>query len=91
LGDLAVDGNGSGRLIHHILHQAAEHDPAPQVREWAGKMEEQLKRIRGGFGEGFHNRRLIHAFWWLRRAHMQTLNVPFDEAAALKTRNTEYQ
>jgi hypothetical protein len=91
LGDLAVDSGGNGRLIHNTLDKTAENDPAPPVREGAKKTAEQLRRIRGGYETDFHNRCLLQAFWWMCRAHLQTLGIPFDEAVALKTRNTEYR
>jgi hypothetical protein len=91
LGDLAVDNDGGGRLLHNILDKTAENDPSPQIREWAAKTAERLRNIRGGCEEGFHNRRLIHAFWWMCRAHMQTLHIPVDDPETLRTRNTEYR
>jgi hypothetical protein len=91
LGDLAVDGDGSGRPFHRILLKAAEDDPSPQVRKQAGQTAKQLRRIRNGCEEGAHNRRLIQAFWWIRRAHMLTLESPIDETEALRTRNTEHR
>jgi hypothetical protein len=91
LDDLGVDAGGGGHLIHNILDKAAETDPSSQVKEWAGKTAEALRRVRGGMEEGEHHRRLLRAFWWMRRAHMRTLQSPFDEKEALRTRNTEYR
>jgi hypothetical protein len=91
LGDLAVDSDGSGRPFHHTLHLAAEEDPSSRVKEWAERTARQLRCIRGGYEKGFHNRRLMQAFWWMRWAHMLTLEGSVNETEALKTRNTEYQ
>jgi hypothetical protein len=91
LGDLGVDAGRKGRLIHNTLDKAADEDSSPEVKEWAGKTAEALRRIRGGWEEGEHKRRLLHAFWWMRRTHMLTLQSLFDEEEALRTRNTEYR
>jgi hypothetical protein len=91
LGDLAVDGGRNGRLIHNTLHKASGGDPSPEVRNWAKQIGSRLRNIRGGMEEGFHVRRLFYAFWWIRRAHLLSLQSPIDEKEALKTRNTEYR
>jgi hypothetical protein len=91
LGDLGVDSGGGGRLIHNIMDKTAAEDSFPEVKEWAGKTAEALRRIRDGWEKGEHKRRLLHAFWWMRRAHMLTLQSPFDEKDALRTRNTEFR
>jgi hypothetical protein len=91
LDDLAVDSSGDRHLIHNILHNVAGEDPSPEVRKWAKQAENRLRNIRGSMEESFHERRLLHAFWWIRRAHLSTLQSPIDEKEALKTRNTEYR
>jgi hypothetical protein len=91
LGDLGLDSNGKGHFFHALLKQAAEHDPSPMVRDASGKTAELLRSIRGGWEEGSHRRHLIQAFWWLRRAHMLTLNSPINDREALRIRNTEYR
>jgi hypothetical protein len=91
LDDLAVDSDGKGLPLHHTLHKAAKEDPSPQVQKQAELTEKQLRRIRNGCEEGFHNHRLMQAFWWMRWAHMHTLESPVNEIEALRTRNTEYR
>jgi hypothetical protein len=91
LDDLAVDSSGDGRPIHRTLHKAAEEDPSPEARKWAKQAENHLRNIRDGMEEGLHTRRLLQAFWWIRRAHLLTLQSPIDEKEALKTRNTEHR
>jgi hypothetical protein len=91
LDDLGVDTGGKGYFFHSLLNQVKSHDPSPLVRDAAGKTAEHLRNIRGGWEEGSHRRHLIQAFWWIRRAHMLTLNSPINDREALRTRNTEYR
>jgi hypothetical protein len=91
LNDLGIDADGKGHFLHALLDRVAENDPAPMVRDSAGKTAAQLRKIRDGWAAGSHRRHLIQAFWWLRRAHMLTLNSPINDKEALRTRTTEYR
>jgi hypothetical protein len=91
LDDLGVDTDGKGHFFHSLLEQVKDHDPSPAVRDAAEKTAKSLRNIREGWKQGSHKRHLIQAFWWLKRAHMLTLNSPINDREALKTRNTEYR
>ncbi|MDR1419143.1 MAG: hypothetical protein LBI86_02095 [Treponema sp.] len=91
IADLGVDTDGKGHFFHSVLEKAAENDPSPMVKEAAAKTARRLRKTGDSPEEGSHRRRLIQAFWWLRRAHMLTLDVFFDEKEALTTRNSEFR
>ncbi|MDR1287153.1 MAG: hypothetical protein LBK08_06055 [Treponema sp.] len=90
IADLAIDTDEKGRFFCSVLNKAVENDPSPMVKDAAEKAARQLRKT-GGSREKDFRRRLIQAFWWLRRAHMLTLNAVFDEREALKTRNSEFR
>jgi hypothetical protein len=91
IADLGVDPDGKGHLFHSILNRVAENDLSENVHDAAVKTAKQLKQIRGGWEDGSSHRILLQAFWWLRRAHMLSLQAHFDEKEALKTRNSEFR
>jgi hypothetical protein len=92
LADLGVDVDGKGHFFHSILEKAAEKDPSPAVKEAAAKTAEYLRKLRDGWEEGSHKRHLIQAFWWLRRAHVLTIDERlYNEQEAVKARTSEFR
>jgi hypothetical protein len=91
IADLGVDTDGKGHLFHFVLNKVAENDPSENVRDAAIRAAKQLRQIRGGWKKGSDCRMLLQAFWWLRRAHMTSLQTRFDEKEALKTRINEFR
>jgi hypothetical protein len=92
LADLGVDVDGKGHFFHSILEKAAENDPSPAVREAAGKTAEYLRKLRDGWDAGSHKRHLVQAFWWLRRAHVLTIDERlYNEQEAVKARTSEFR
>jgi hypothetical protein len=89
--DLGVDPDGKGHLFHSILNRVAENDPSIKVRDAAQKSAVELKNIRGGWKDDSNSQMLLQAFWWLRRAHMLSIEADFDEKEALKTRSSEFR
>lgn len=83
---LRVNPKGDG---HHILHWVADNDPDEGVREVAREAYEEL-RHQPHLPRGYSPRRTVFdAFWWLRQAHLSSLNVSIDREGADHTREEE--
>jgi hypothetical protein len=91
IGNLKMDTNGNGRYLHSILENVKENDPSEMVREAASMALKELTRYQSENPEENNNRLLIEAFWWIRYAHMKTLNMPVDEKTANEYRIFEAQ
>ncbi len=89
--DLGIDNDGKGHFFHSVLDKVAESDISPMVREAAQESSKELKNLRDGYASGSPKRHLLQAYWWLRRAHLQTLGVEINNEEALKVRVTEYR
>lgn len=83
---LRVNPKGDG---HNILHWVANNDPDEGVREVAREAYEDL-RHQPHLHRGYSPRRSVFdAFWWLRQAHLASLNVSIDREGADHTREEE--
>jgi hypothetical protein len=89
--DLGVSVDGKGHFFFSVLKNVAEQDKAPEVREVAKKVITKMETIRNGWLEGNHHRHLLMALWWIRLAHVKTLEAPFDLDKAKKLRVVEYR
>lgn len=88
--DLGVDTDGKGHYLHSILDEVAQHDPATNVREAAQRASINLKKLRDGWNKDNHTKHLCHAFWWIRQAHLLSLDVEINRMEALKVRSNEH-
>ena len=90
LAALRVNPGGRG---HRTLFWLLNNDPDETVRELAKKAHKKVRHLDSGkpnLDEGASPRRpLFEAFWWLRQAHLITLDVPIDQAGAMRTRRRE--
>ena len=88
----ALRVNPGGRA-HRTLFWLSKNDPDKTVREFAKRAHGQIRHLnrnKSNLDRGASPRRpLFEAFWWLRQAHLLTLDKPIDEAGALRTRRTE--
>ena len=86
--------NPGGRA-HRTLFWLSQTDPDDTVRELAKqgyKQLRQLDRRKPNVDKGASPRRpLFEAFWWLRQAHLLTLERDIDAAGARRTRRKELQ
>ena len=86
--------NPGGRA-HRTLFWLSQTDPDDTVRELAKqgyKQLRQLDRRKPNVDKGASPRRpLFEAFWWLRQAHLLTLERDIDAAGARRTRRKERQ
>jgi hypothetical protein len=86
IGNLRMDTNGNGRYLHSILENVKENDPSEMVRKAADEAYKELVKHQNEIQKENSNRLLIEAFWWIRYAHMKTLNIPVDEKTAKEYR-----
>lgn len=90
LAALRVNPGGRG---HRTLFWLLNNDPDETVRELAKKAHKRVRHLdrdKPNLDEGASPRRpLFEAFWWLRQAHLITLEVPIDQAGAMRTRRRE--
>ena len=87
---LRVNPGGRG---HRTLFWLLNNDPDETVRELAKKAHKRVRHLdrdKLNLDEGASPRRpLFEAFWWLRQAHLITLDVKPDKAGAMRTRRRE--
>lgn len=83
---LRVNPKGDG---HHILHWVANNDPDEGVREVAREAYEDLRHQPHLAGSYSPRRTVFDAFWWLRQAHLASLNISIDREGADHTREEE--
>ncbi|GHU41378.1 hypothetical protein FACS1894190_09410 [Spirochaetia bacterium] len=86
IGDLKIDADGNGRYLHSILENVKDNDPSEKVRKAAGEVYKELLKYQNKAPEENNNRLIIEAFWWIRYAHMKTLNLEVDDKAAREYR-----
>ena len=88
----ALRVNPGGRA-HRTLFWLLNNDPDEMVRELAKKAHKRVRhldRSKPNLEEGASPRRpLFEAFWWLRQAHLITLDIDIDQAGAMRTRRKE--
>ena len=88
----ALRVNPGGRA-HRTLFWLLNNDPDERVRELAQKAHKRVRHLdrnKPNLDEGASPRRpLFEAFWWLRQAHLITLDVEIDQAGAMRTRRRE--
>ncbi len=89
--DLGIDNDGKGHFFHNVLDKVAKIDTSQMVRDAAKEASKELQSLRDGYASGSPKRHLLQAYWWLRRAHLQTLGVEINNEEALKVRVTEYR
>lgn len=90
LAALRVNPGGRG---HRTLFWLLNNDPDETVQELAKKAHKRVRHLdrdKPNLDEGASPRRpLFEAFWWLRQAHLITLDVKIDQAGAMRTRRRE--
>ena len=88
----ALRVNPGGRA-HRTLFWLSKNDPDENVRTFAQSAHRQtrhLNRNKPNLERGASPRRpLFEAFWWLRQAHLLTLDIEIDQNGAMRTRRTE--
>lgn len=89
--DLGVKTDGQGHFLHETLKKTAENDPSEMVRKAAVKADQKLNNWRDGINGNDHKRRFYEAFWWLRLAHLYSLDMDIDAAASKKLRMGEWR
>ena len=90
---LALRVNPGGRG-HRTLFWLLNNDPDERVRELAKKAHKRVRHLdrnKPNLDKGASPRRpLFEAWWWLRQAHLITLDdVKIDRAGAMRTRRVE--
>ena len=88
----ALRVNPGGRA-HRTLFWLSKNDPDKNVREFAQRAHRQIRHLnrnKPNLERGASPRRpLFEAFWWLRQAHLLTLDIEIDQNGAMRTRRTE--
>ena len=90
---LKVLGVNPGGRARRTLFWLSKNDPDKGVREYARRVHSRVRHLdqnKPNLDEGTSPRRpLFEAFWWLRQAHLITLDVKVDQAGAMRTRRKE--
>lgn len=86
--DLGADPSDTGHFHHQVLDKCAVNDPSPMVQKAAAAASARLK-TRTGWKAGSSKRMLLHAWWWIRQAHLISSGAEIDREAALRRRETE--
>lgn len=90
----ALRVNPGGRA-HRTLFWLSQNDPDEMVRDLAKRAHKQIRHLdrkKANLDVGASPRRpLFEAFWWLRQAHLLTLDddIKIDQAGAMRTRRKE--
>ncbi|HVY61327.1 MAG TPA: hypothetical protein VHF22_06720 [Planctomycetota bacterium] len=86
--ELRVNPRGRG---HHVLHFCEANDPDEEVRKDARIAYDEMRRGVTLPPGSSPRRALFAAFWWLRQAHVLTVDpdVDIDERGAQRTRQKE--
>lgn len=88
----ALRVNPGGRA-HRTLFWLSKNDPDENVRIYAQSTHRQIRHLnrnKPNLERGASPRRpLFEAFWWLRQAHLLTLDIEIDQNGAMRTRRTE--
>ena len=84
----ALRVNPGGRA-HRTLFWTCNNDPDETVRQLAKRAHRQIRHLdreKSNLDVGASPRRpLFEAFWWLRQAHLLTLNIEIDQPGAQRT------
>lgn len=91
LADLGIKQPGKGQSITPVIKKVSDHDRSPLVRETAKQTYARLNNLKSGWQSGSHKRLLFHAWWWLRQAHLLSLELEINEKEANRIRNTEFR
>jgi hypothetical protein len=91
LGDLGIKTDKRGHYFQKILENVSEKDPSVDVKSAAKKVMEELDAIRKGYSGANHKKCLFEAFWWLKSAHMLSLDGEIDSKKALELRIKEWR
>jgi hypothetical protein len=86
--DLGADPSDTGHFHHQVLDKCAVNDPSPRVCKAAETASKSLE-TRTGWKAGSSKRMLLHAWWWIRQAHLLSSGAEIDREAALRLRETE--
>lgn len=90
---LKVLGVNPGGRAHRTLFWLLKNDPDREVREYARRVHRQVRHLdrkKPNLEKGASPRRpLFEAFWWLRQAHLITLDEKVDQSGAMRTRRKE--
>ncbi len=90
----ALRVNPGGRA-HRTVFWLLNNDPDEAVRSLARKAHKKIRHLdrkKPNLDDGASPRRpLFEAFWWLRQAHLLTLDREIDESGAMRTRRKELQ
>ena len=90
----ALRVNPGGRA-HRTVFWLLNNDPDETVRTLARKAHKRIRHLdrkKPNLDDGASPRRpLLEAFWWLRQAHLLTLDRVIDESGAMRTRRKELQ
>ncbi len=88
----ALRVNPGGRA-HRTLFWLSQNDPDETTRALAKRAHKQIRHLdrkKHNIDVGSSPRRpLFEAFWWLRQAHLVTLEKEVDQAGAMRTRRKE--
>ena len=90
----ALRVNPGGRA-HRTLFWLSQNDPDEMVRDLARRAHKRIRHLdrkKPNLDEGASPRRpLFEAFWWLRQAHLLTLDddIEIDQAGAMRTLRRE--
>ena len=88
----ALRVNPGGRA-HRTVFWLLNNDPDSTVRSLAKKAHKRIRHLdrnKPNLDDGASPRRpLFEAFWWLRQAHLLTLEKEIDESGTMRTRRKE--
>ena len=88
----ALRVNPGGRA-HRTLFWLLKNDPDEEIKKYARRAHKQVRHLdrrKSNLDDGASPRRpLFEAFWWLRQAHLMTLDVEIDRSGAMRTRRRE--
>jgi hypothetical protein len=91
LKDLGVKQKAPGKTFHSVLQKIAQSDRSEKVRKAAEDTDRELNGLRSHWASGSSKRRISQAWWWIKQAHMISLNVEINRGEANRTRVTEFR
>jgi hypothetical protein len=90
LADLEVKRE-RGHFYKKALEEYQKDDPSPDVQDQLKKTIKRLDFLRDSIPSNHHTQRLYEAFWWLRQAHLLSLDQPVSEEESRKVRIREWR
>jgi hypothetical protein len=90
LADLEVAGERN-HFFKQALLAVQENDPSPDVQGQVKKTIMRLDLLRDSISPGRHTQRLHEAFWWLRQAHLLSLDQTLNAEDSKKVRIREWR